>query len=271
MRTYPRLNLENDDEAKTWVSLAHEYWRRIFRDCYGRGFEQEARETVDDVVKYCQQYPDVATVDCVFPESLVLFTSGDPAHLNNVVPWLDSMVRTGAAPVSLGMLSNWVTLLEYAAAPAQLKSWSGQLKNTVEYLTSQEPVHRWDNALVYMAVKTAEMSNSPKRLKDLARACAKDTNPERAASRLMTVMEHTASGALWWETLNGHHNGAKGVALPALPNAKETVKRKERSEQAWWRYTHEMHATKEFEWVHAWTTSLMSPSRDMTFTTNGLL
>lgn len=273
MFAYPRLNLDNEEETKTWPSLAHEYWRRTFRDNYGRGnyYDNEVQATFSDVVAYCQKYPVVATVETICPENLVHFTSGDPSQLARVVPFLDAMVRTGAAPIHLGMLSNWVTLLEYAIEQEQLQACAEHLKGTLEYLTAQPAVHLWDNALVYMAVLSAEKAENTELLHALAQVCAVDTNAARAASRLMTVMEHTNAGPLWWRTINVAKGGSEDAPLPTLPNAHETVKRKERSTQAWWRYAPEMHATPEYQWVHQWMHSLMSPSRDVAFSTNGLL
>ena len=270
MDDYPRLNLQNSKEAEYWIGNANEFWRRADRD-QRNNLSNAVRETLEDVVLYCRAFPDDPKLRMILPDNLIQYTSGRVSELLAVVTGMDAIVRTGAAPNNVGMLSNWVSLLGYSIDPLEGASCAWTLRGTVEWLTQQEKVHPWDYPIVFMAAQMTQQYSTLEDSRALALCCAKDTNPERMTMRLMTVMGHTAMGDIWWKTINTMYGSATDTPMPEMPVAREVVSRKERSDQAWWRYGHEMNQTVQYAWVRSWVGSLTAPVRDETFPTNGLL
>lgn len=270
MHQYERLNLYGPDQADIWLGNANEFWRRADRDRRSE-LSNEVRQTLEDVALYCAAHPSDSKLHMVLPDNLIQYTAARVSELLVVVRGMDAIVRTGAAPTSVGMLSNWVNLLHYEVDPLEGAQCAWTLRGTVEWLTQQEGVHPWDSAIVFMAVKMTQDYATPQDLEAMALACAMDSNAERMTMRLMTVMGHTDVGDTWWKSINAVHGGSLNTPMPEMPVAHEVVSRKERAEQAWWRYGHEMKETPQYGWVRSWVGSLVSPSRDETFPTNGLL
>ena len=270
MYNYPRLNLDDQQKIDYWKSAAKEFWRCADRD-QRRNLQSIIYETLEDVTRYCHVFPKEATQDPALPACFIQYTSGGVDALPAIVHSLEGIVRTGAAPANLGMLSNWVSLLDYSIEPAQGSGLAASLAQTVGSLTQAVDVHLWDSAIVYMAARLAHEHGEPGSSQALAAACALDTNPSRMAARLMTVIEHTEMGPIWWQTINSVYGGSADAPMPEMPIAREIISNKERDHQAWWRYGDEMQMTPQYVWAKTWLTSLTSPSRDATFSTNGLL
>ena len=270
MDNYERLNLDDTTRTEYWIGNANEFWRRADRD-QRPNLSNAVRETLEDVVRYCKAFPDDPKLRIVLPDNLIQYTSGRVSELLAVVTGMDAIARTGAAPNNVGMLSNWVNLLGYSIDPMEGASCAWTLRGTVEWLTQQEKVHPWDYPIVFMAAQMTQQYSTVQDSKDLASIFAKDTNADRMTMRLMTVMGHTVVGELWWNIVNNAHGGDPGMPMPEMPVARDVVTRKERAEQAWWRYGHEMNQTVQYAWVRSWVGSLISPRRDETFPTNGLL
>lgn len=270
MDAYPRLNLENPKETQYWIGNANEFWRRADRD-KRQNLSQAVRDTLEDVARYCAAFPDDPKLHMVLPSSLIQYTSDRSSDLLNVVAGIDAIVRTGAAPNSVGMLSNWVSLLNYSFEPLEGASCAWSLRETVGWLTQQEKVHSWDSAIVFMAAKMTQQYSTRQDSEALSNSCAMDSNVDRMTMRLMTVMEHTAVGDLWWKAIKKTHNGSPDTPMPEMPIARDVITRSERADQAWWRYGHEMEKTPQYAWVRAWVGALTSPASNETFSTNGLL
>lgn len=271
MDTYPRLNLENPEETQYWLGNANEFWRRAVRDRRNSDLSKAVRDTLADVVRYCIAFPEDPKLHMVLPDNLIQYTSARSSELLNVVVGIDAIVRTGAAPNNVGMLSNWVSLLGYSFDPLEGASCAWSLRETVGWLTQQEKVHSWDSAIVFMAAQMTQDYSTRQDSEALALVCATDNNADRMTMRLMTVMGHTAVGDIWWKTINAAHHGSPYTPMPDMPIAREVVTRSDRADQAWWRYGHEMDKTPQYAWVRAWVGALMSPNSNETFSTNGLL
>lgn len=270
MEKYERLDLDDPKYTEFWIGNANEFWRRADRD-RRNNLGDAVRETLEDVARYCAAFPQDPKLHMVLPDNLIQYTSGRVEELLNVVVGIDAIARTGAAPNSVGMLSNWVNLLQYSVEPLVGAQCAWILRGTVDWLTQQEDVHPWDLSIVFMAAQMTQEYSTKKDSEALAIACSTDTNAERLTMRLMTVMGHTVVGDVWWRAINDMHGGAPDAPMPEMPVAREVVSRKERADQAWWRYGQEMKKTPQYAWVRAWVGSLISPSRDETFSTNGLL
>lgn len=273
MDTYPRLVLDSDDPTQCialWVGNSQEFWRRADRDMR-RNIDHEVVNTFTDVVRCCRLDPMDATLGRILSDSFISYTSGRADLLLPVVLGIDAIVRTGAAPTSVSMLSNWVNLVDYGIEPAAAADCAGVLRGTVQWLTEAKTVHPWDCALVFMAAQLAHNAGTPQAVQDLAADCAMDANGERLTMRTMTVLEHTPVGAVWWRTVNAQRGGSPDAPLPQMPIARDCVRRRERANQAWWRYGDEMRRTPEYAWALNWIGALISPSRDEIFSTNGLL
>ena len=270
---YPRLALTTDDPTQCiemWVGNSNEYWRRADRDNL-RNIDHEVVNTFVDVVRCCYLDPMSSTLGRILSDSFINYTSGRADLVLTVVQGIDSIVRTGAAPTPIGMFSNWVKLIDYGIEPGVASDCAGVLRGTVHWLTQAKTVHPWDSALVFMAAQLAHNAGAVQDVKALAVDCAMDTNGERLTLRTMTIIEHTQEGALWWKTVNTQRGGSPEAPLPQMPVARECIARRERSEQAWWRYAAEMQRTQEYVWALNWIGALISPSRDEIFSTNGLL
>lgn len=273
MDTYPRLVLNTDDPTQCiemWVGNSDEYWRRADRDMR-RNIDHEVFNTFIDVVRCCHLDPMSSTLGSILSHSFIQYTSGRADLILPVVQGIDAIVRTGAAPTSVGMLSNWVKLIDYGIEPGVASDCAGVLRGTVHWLTQSKTVHPWDSALVFMAAQLAHYAGAHQDAKDLAADCAMDTNAQRLTLRTMTVLEHTEVGPLWWQTVNAQRGGSPEAPLPQMPIARECIARRERANQAWWRYGEQMQRTPEYDWALNWMGSLISPSRDESFSTNGLL
>lgn len=267
---YERLHLYKPGQQEQWVWNANEFWRRAYRDRHS-DLSKEVRETLEDVAQYCAAYPSDPRMHIVLPDNLIHYTAGRVEELLPVIVGIDAIARTGAAPNNVAMLSNWVSALHYSADPLVGAQCAWILRGTVEWLTQQKGEHPWDSAIVFMAAQMTQDYSTPEDAQSLALSAAMDANAERLTWRMMTVMGHTAAGPIWWKAINDVHGGSPDAPMPELPIAREVVTRKERADQAWWRFGHEMKATPQYAWARAWMGALICPSRDETFSTNGLL
>lgn len=270
MDKYERLNLDDPKHTDIWLGYTNEFWRRADRDRM-RDLGDAVRETFEDVARYCSAYPNDPKLHMVLPDCLIQYTAARVEELLSVVVGIDAIVRTGAAPNSVGMLSNWVNQLDYSIEPLVGAQCAWILRGTVDWLTQQEGVHPWDSTIVVMAAQMTQEYATPEDSEALALSASTDANADRLTWRMMTVMGHTAMGPVWWKAINEVHGGSPDSPMPEMPVAREIVSRKERANQAWWRYGDEMKATPQYAWARAWMGSLISPSRDETFSTNGLL
>ena len=274
MNTYERLNLTSRDpeHADHWRQETYTFWRNKFRRSgYSEQTALEIQGTLDDIVRYCHMYPGDATLYQAIPDVFIQYTSGKTDALPAICSALNAIVRTGAVPTSVAMLSNWVSLIEYETQLDNGAASAKVLRDAVGWLTEADAVHPWDAAIVFMATHLTHTFGTTEETEQLAFVAAKDTNLERMATRLMTVMEHTKVGPLWWKSINTMQGGSSEAPLPALPVAHDIVLRKDRANQAWWRFGHEMKLTPEYTWVKLWLNSLVCPDKDETFSTNGLL
>ena len=252
--------------ASQWRYDVETFWR-IFEKSHAWGsldvyIEQPAKEYMCDVLLYVNDLKSMGLLDDtpVYSEYFIFCVEQIPLLQPLVWQNTTELMMRGAKPSSVALLSNWCNdFNRFEFKAAEYTQMFESFMTGVKWLNTQpaEPRHLLDNLYFYGLAFCAAQLSYP--MNSFLVETFKDSSVERAVERYMTIGQHTEQlkGDAWRALLQAN-NGVyiPAVDLFALPYPAVWVSRKERSDQAWWRYRHEMINAPEYQHVVEWVKGL---------------